>query len=106
MDDGGLRPAQQRRDDKPDTLAGSCRREAHDMLRPVVTQITVLEPAKEDAGGVEKTEPVDFALGRPAGRSVGSDQPVLPRPPERTGNRDQDAEDTARRRHRAGPIED
>ena len=101
-----MRPTQQSRDNKADTLARAGRRKAHDMLWPVMAQIAILQPADKHALRVEQTGFADFALGRPARRAVGRDQPGLARPPQRSGDRDDNAEHTATGRHRAGAVED
>ena len=62
-------PGQQRRNDEPDALARSGRREGHDMFRPVMAQIAVAEPAEKHAGRPEQSGGVDLVAWSPSATS-------------------------------------
>ncbi len=80
-------PGQQRRHDQPDAFAGARRRESHDMLRPVMTQVLVLKLTKEHARRPEQPGLSDLPLQGPARGPIGRHQPALPRAPQRTDHR-------------------
>ena len=106
VDDGRMRPGQKRRNDKTDAFARARRREAHDMLRPVMPKISVLQPTEEHAGRIEEAGFFDFAPGRPARGAVGRHETVLPCAPERSDDGDDDPEHATRRRNDAGAVEE
>src|SRR3546814_15980916 len=54
VDDRRAGPAQQGRNDEADALARPGRREGHDMLGAVMTQILAIEPTEKEAGRSEE----------------------------------------------------
>ncbi len=99
-------PAEQGRNDEPHPLPAPRWRERHDMLGSGVTQIAARQAPEKHPGIAAKARGVDFALLRPARRSVGRDLALLACAPERTADRRAAADEAARRRERAGLVED
>ena len=98
MDDDAARPGQQCRHDKADALAGTGRREAQHMLRPIVAEIVAVQPAQHHAIRAEQSGRLHL-LGRgPTRRTVGGDVLGLTRADDRQGDGDGDGEETARSR--------
>ena len=69
VDDRGIGPGQERRDDEADALPGPGRRKAQHMLRTVVAKIVVAESAKHDAIGTEKSGTREPPFASPSARS-------------------------------------
>ena len=75
VDDDAVRPGQERRNDKADALAGPCRRDRRDMLRPVVAEIAKTAAAVAPAADIDafaalslfrkKARRLDFLEARP-----------------------------------------
>src|SRR3546814_6546991 len=86
VDDRRAGPAQQGRNDEADALARPGRREGHDMLGAVMTQILALEPAEKDAGIAVKAGTLDLARACPARRAIGGDIERLPCAPQRSAD--------------------
>ena len=103
---GRAGPGEQRRDHQADALAGARGCEGHHMLGAVVAEIPVAKPPEEDACRVEQPSPLDLLPVGPARRAVGGDQPILPRPPQRADDGDDNACKSARRRDHGGLVED
>src|SRR3546814_8843812 len=80
-------PAEQCRNDEAGTLARTGRREGHDVLRAVMAQIVVSEPAEKDPGITMKAGALDLAGRCPSRGTICGDVACLPRPPQRTGDR-------------------
>src|SRR3546814_8684371 len=74
VDGRGAGPGEQRRHDKPHALARPGRREGHDMLRTVMTQIAAVAAPEHDARVAVKAGARDLAPASPAGRPVGRDE--------------------------------
>ena len=106
MHHGRASPGKQGRNDQADTLARARRRERHHMLGTVVAEIPVAEPPEEDARGMEQPGSLDLLPAGPARRTVGGDQPILPRPPKRPDDRNDNTCEPARSRDHAGLVED
>src|SRR3546814_2997410 len=77
-------PAEQCRNDEADTLARTGRREGHDVLRAVMAQIVVSEPAEKDTGITMKAGALDLAGRWPTRGNISGEVACLPPPPPRT----------------------
>jgi hypothetical protein len=106
VDDGRARPGQQRGHDQADALAGSGRREAQHMLRPVMAQIVAVVAAEHHAIGTEQPGRLHLLRLGPARRAVGLDVLGFARPPDRHADGDGDGDEAARRRDEGALDED
>src|SRR3546814_12229725 len=75
------------------------------MLRPVVTEIVVLEPAKHDTVVGEQARPFDLAPLRPARRSISGGVAAPSAPPDRHPDGDHDGGKPARAGDQSGGVE-
>ena len=95
VDDGELRPGQQRRHHEAHALARAGRRKAQDMLGTIMAQIVVPQFAEQHAVWREQPGCSCLFPGCPAGRAVGDDPLCLTRPPDRHGDGGDDGDDSA-----------
>src|SRR6476620_7705808 len=106
VDDRRAWPGQERRHDQADAFAGTGRREAQHMLRAVVTEIVLAEPAEHDAICANKPGCLHLTRLGPARRTVGLDVLRLPGPPDRHADRRRDRDEAAGRSYVGALDED
>jgi hypothetical protein len=106
VDDGGPRPAEQRRYDEAHALAAPGRGERHDVLGAVMAEISGAGAAEKDARFVEQARATNVGDRRPAGRSICCDILALARAPKRTEHSRAAPQEAASRGDRTSRVED
>src|SRR5689334_12761933 len=99
VNDGRLRPGQQRRDDKPHTFAGPGWRKAKDVFWTIMTKVVPAPSATYDPVLAEEPGCPHLLPSGPARGSVGFHILGLSRPPHRHSNRGGDRNEAPRSRN-------
>ncbi len=100
------RPGQQRGHNEANTLAASGGREAQNMFRPIMAQISVLVASQHDTIGTEKAGRLHLLLLGPTRRAIGLDLLGLACTPDRHADGDGDRDEATGRRDESAFDED